>query len=760
MWLFKEIENALPVNRTKQSMAIAIVVFIMSMLVSLALIWQLEQQRMHAERLHLGVLASDKTYAIQTTIERALSATHAIGAMVRQSKGSTFEFEGIAEQLLPLYPSIKMLGLSPGGVITKVVPLQGNERAIGFNQLQDPLQSREAFLAKDTGQLTLAGPLKLVQGRLGMVARLPVFLEGSSPASKPVFWGFVSATLYFPEAIEGVRLHQLEEQGLAYQLSRTHPDSGHKQVLTASTAPLEAHPVVQQLTIPNNVWTLEVAPIKGWGNPVGLAVQAVLGIIFSLVLAYATRLLLELKHHKVGLESLVTRRTQEMTSAQNELQATLTEVKQLAFYDPLTKLPNRRLLQDRLQQALAVSARSGQHGALQFIDLDNFKTLNDTLGHGVGDLLLEQVGLRLTGCMREGDTVARLGGDEFVVMLESLSKDTSEALVQARKVGEKVLNAINQPYRLLEHDVNITPSIGVTLYSGHQDTMENLLKQADLAMYQSKTAGRNTLRFFDPAMQAVVSARVGLENDIRLGIQKDEFVLHYQVQINREGHTVGAEVLLRWKQPQRGMVSPADFIPMAEDTGLIIPLGGWVLEAACAKLVIWANDAATQHLTLAVNVSARQFRQPDFVPFVLRVLARSGANPNCLKLELTESMLVNDVEDTIAKMVALKASGVGFSLDDFGTGYSSLSYLKRLPLDQLKIDQSFVRDLMSDPNDAAIARTVITLGHSLGLTVIAEGVETQAQREFLAQQDCDAYQGYLFGRPLPAADFEQFIHAH
>ncbi len=741
-------------------MAIAATVFIMAMLVSLALIWQLEQQRMQTERLHLGALASDKTYAIQTTIERALSATHAIGAMVRQSKGNTFEFEGVAEQMLPLYPSIKMLGLSPGGVITKVVPLQGNERAIGFNQLQDPLQSREAFLAKDAGKLTLAGPLKLVQGRLGMVARLPVFLDGSNPASKHVFWGFVSAVLYFPEAIEGVRLQQLEEQGLAYQLSRIHPDTGHKQVITASIAPLGAHPVVQQLTVPNNVWTLEVAPIKGWGNPVGLSVQAVLGIIFSLVLAYATRLLLELKHHKVGLESLVTRRTQEMTSAQNELQATLTEVKQLAFYDPLTHLPNRRLLQDRLQQALAVSARSGQHGALQFIDLDNFKTLNDTLGHGVGDLLLEQVGLRLTACMREGDTVARLGGDEFVVMLESLSKDTAEALAQARKVGEKVLLAINQPYRLLEHDVNITPSIGVTLYSGHQDTMENLLKQADLAMYQSKTAGRNTLRFFDPAMQAVVSARMGLENDIRLGIQKDEFVLHYQAQINREGHTMGAEVLLRWKQPQRGMVSPADFIPLAEDTGLIIPLGGWVLETACAKLVMWANDAATQHLTLAVNVSARQFRQPDFVAFVLGVLARSGANPHCLKLELTESMLVNDVEDTIAKMADLKASGVGFSLDDFGTGYSSLSYLKRLPLDQLKIDQSFVRDLMNDPNDAAIARTVITLGHSLGLTVIAEGVETQAQREFLALQDCDAYQGYLFGRPLPAADFEQFINAH
>ena len=760
MLVFKKTQNLLALNRSKRSIAISAVVFIIVMLMSSALMWQLEQQRMTTEKKHLGALASDKTYAIQTTLERALSATYTLGAMVRQSKGNDFDFEGIAEKMLPAYPGINMFGLSPGGVVAKVVPLEGNERAIGFNQLQDPIQSREAYLARDTGQLTLAGPLKLIQGRIGLVARLPIFLDDISPPEKPVFWGFVYGVLHFPEVIEGVRLQQLEEQGLAYCLSRTVPGTSKKQVIAESIAPLGADPVVRQLTLPNSIWTLEVSPIKGWGNPVGLSVQALLGIIFSGVLAYTTRLLLELKHHKAGLELLVARRTREMASTQKELQATLTEVKQLAFYDPLTHLPNRRLPQDRLQQALAVSARSGQHGALQFIDLDNFKTLNDTLGHGVGDLLLEQVGLRLTACVREGDTVARLGGDEFVVMLESLSKNTTEALAQARAVGEKVLAAINQPYRLLKHDVNITPSIGVTLYSGQQDTIENLLKQADLAMYQSKTAGRNTLRFFDPAMQAVVSARVGLENDIRLGIQKDEFVLHYQAQINRDGHTIGAEVLLRWSQPQRGMVSPADFIPLAEDTGLIIPLGSWVLETACAKLVMWAKNEATSHLTLAVNVSARQFRQPDFVTFVLGVLARSGASPNCLKLELTESMLVNDVEDTIAKMVALKAGGVGFSLDDFGTGYSSLSYLKRLPLDQLKIDQSFVRDLMSDPNDAAIARTVITLGHSLGLTVIAEGVETQAQRDFLSKQDCDAYQGYLFSRPLPAVDFELFVQTH
>ncbi|MCF8157264.1 MAG: EAL domain-containing protein, partial [Rhodoferax sp.] len=429
------------------------------------------------------------------------------------------------------------------------------------------------------------------------------------------------------------------------------------------------------------------------------------------------------------------------------------EINRLAFYDPLTKLPNRRLMLDRLRQALAVSARSGRVGALFFIDLDNFKTLNDTQGHDMGDFLLQEIALRLTQCTRLGDTVARLGGDEFVVLIEELSENRDEAAALAETIGEKILAATGQPCPLAGLDYLITPSIGVTLYADHMQSTDELLKQADLAMYQAKSAGRNTMRFFDPAMQSVISARVGLEADIRNGILKDQFQLYYQPQINREAKTIGAEVLLRWPHPERGMVSPADFIPLAEDTGLILPLGNWVLETACTQLAQWAQVEPMKHLTLSVNVSARQFRQPDFVPYVLDLISYTGVNPKLLKLELTESLLVDNVEETTSKMIELKQIGVGFSLDDFGTGYSSLSYLKRLPLDQLKIDQSFVRDLMTDPNDAAIALAVITLGHSLGLAVIAEGVETQAQRDFLHNQGCDAYQGYLLGRPMSLADF-------
>jgi len=412
-------------------------------------------------------------------------------------------------------------------------------------------------------------------------------------------------------------------------------------------------------------------------------------------------------------------------------------------------------MQDRLRQTITASSRSGNYGALLFIDLDNFKTLNDTLGHDMGDLLLKQVAQRLTASVRAGDTTARLGGDEFVVTLANLSRGEVDAAAQTKAVGEKIIAALNQTYQLKDVPYHITPSIGATLFRGHQTEIEVLLKQADLAMYKSKDAGRNTLRFFDPVMETDVMKRVVLERDLREAVQMKQFLLYYQAQM-AGGQLIGSEALVRWQHPTRGMVPPTDFIPLAEETGLILPLGQWVLETACSQLAVWGSRPEMAHLTVAVNVSAHQFRQPDFVERVLEVLKNTGANPQRLKLELTESLFVSNVEELIEKMFALKATGVAFSLDDFGTGYSSLSYLKRLPLDQLKIDQSFVRDILVDPNDAAIARTIIALAQTLGLGVIAEGVETETQRDFLAKSGCHAYQGYLFSRPLPIEAFEAF----
>ncbi len=434
------------------------------------------------------------------------------------------------------------------------------------------------------------------------------------------------------------------------------------------------------------------------------------------------------------------------------------EIKHLAFYDHLTGLPNRRLLQDRLQHALASSERRGRAGALMFIDLDNFKTLNDTLGHDIGDKLLQQVAKRLELCVREGDTVARLGGDEYVILLEDLSLELLEAAAQAEAIGEKILFSLNQKYILATHEYYNSPSIGVTLFIGHEYVSEDLFKHADLAMYQAKKSGRNTLRFFDPEMQKSIDSRSSIEGQLRKALENKEFQLYYQIQVDSSGNPVGAEALIRWIHPERGMVSPAQFIPLAEESGLIVSIGGWVLDTACAQILTWQKSKQTSNLILSVNVSSKQFRQVNFVNEVQNAIQRHGIKPNLLKLELTESLLLDKIEEAIATMKSLKAIGVRISLDDFGTGYSSLQYLKRLPLDQLKIDQSFVRDIAIDESDKAIVQTIIVMAKSLKLEVIAEGVETDEQRHFLESAGCVHYQGYLFGKPMPIEQLEAFLY--
>ncbi len=425
----------------------------------------------------------------------------------------------------------------------------------------------------------------------------------------------------------------------------------------------------------------------------------------------------------------------------------------LAFFDPLTGLANRRLLFERLTHSLIATSRSHRKRALLFIDLDDFKTLNDTLGHHIGDLMLQEVARRLTHCIRETDTVGRLGGDEFVVMLEDLSETTENAAAQAKAVAEKILAAIAFPYVLAEHDCCSGSSIGISVFGDNENGMNEILQQADIAMYEAKAAGRNTIRFFAPELQASVNARASAEDEIRRAIQSNQFVLYYQPQV--DGHRlVGAEALLRWNHPTRGVVSPDEFIPLAEKTGLILPLGNWVLESACSQIAAWAKEKETADITVSVNISVRQIRHPGFVEQVLTTLDRTGANPQNLRLELTESMFVESFEEIISKMTMLKAHGLKFSVDDFGTGYSSLSYLKRLPIDALKIDRAFVHDIVTDGNSRAIAESIILLSRALGLSVIAEGVETEAQRDFLARIGCSSFQGWLFSQPLPIRDFQ------
>jgi diguanylate cyclase (GGDEF)-like protein/PAS domain S-box-containing protein len=430
------------------------------------------------------------------------------------------------------------------------------------------------------------------------------------------------------------------------------------------------------------------------------------------------------------------------------------QIHQLAHFDTLTGLANRLLLQDELAKAMGHCEQTGRRGALLFLDLDNFKALNDSRGPKVGDALLIEMGQRLKACVRDGGTVARSGGDEFIVLLDGLDADPKKAAGQAEQLAERIRSQLSEPVTLNSVEAKTTASIGIVLFAGAGESVDSLLKHADAAMYQAKDAGRNTIRFFDSNIQAALEDRLSLVDDLALATDKRELQLFFQKQVNAEGRVLGAEALLRWAHPGRGLVSPAQFIPLAEETGLIIPIGLWVLRAACAQLKSWHGTRGMRDLTLAVNVSARQFHQPDFVELVQRALLETGAKPSHLKLELTESVVLKNVEDAIAKMRKLKLLGIGFSMDDFGTGYSSLQYLSRLPLDQIKIDQSFVRDIVTDPSDAAIVQTIVAMTETLGLNVIAEGVETREQMEYLEHRGCHAFQGYFFGKPQPLPEFE------
>ncbi len=433
------------------------------------------------------------------------------------------------------------------------------------------------------------------------------------------------------------------------------------------------------------------------------------------------------------------------------------EIEKLAYFDPLTGLANRRLLFERLRHCLPLHERAGQVAALLFLDLDNFKDLNDVRGHVAGDRLLLLVGERISACTRTGDTVARIGGDEFVILLENIGSDQSEAVHHAATAGWKIIAAMREPFDIGGIDHHATCSVGAALST--DGTVETLMKRGDMAMYRAKHEGKNTLRFFDPVMEAEVTGRLAMEVELRESLRTSSFALHYQPQVDSTGRITGAEALLRWNNAAGEPVSPVEFVPVAEASGLIVPLGQWALRTACTQLARWSRLPGLGRMTIAVNVSVRQFRQPGFANEVLEIVDDCGIDPMLLKLELTESVMIDDVDDTIDKMLKLKKRGIGFALDDFGTGYSSLSYLKRLPLDQLKIDRSFVRDILENPNDVSIARSIVALSQSLGLGIIAEGVETQAQHAFLAEIGCGCCQGYLFGRPMEAAALEQMVAA-
>ena len=433
------------------------------------------------------------------------------------------------------------------------------------------------------------------------------------------------------------------------------------------------------------------------------------------------------------------------------------EIKQLAFFDSLTGLPNRRLLLDRLAQTLHSNERTGNHGALLFLDLDNFKAINDSYGHDSGDLLLQQAAVRIVDSVRAIDTVSRIGGDEFVVILQSLNQQESEAVIEAEIIAKRILYSLNVPYKIKGRDDLCSTSIGATIFQSNADSID-VLKQADIALYKAKESGRNVLFFFDPIMQTIINAQAEIKRDLKEALLQHQFELYYQVQVDDNGAPVGAEALLRWLHPTKGYISPADFIPIAEESQAIISIGDWVIDAACAQLKQWESNELTRTLSLSVNISAKEFRAENFVEKLKMTIRHHAINPSKLRFELTEGMLISDINGAIETMNKLNELGIYFELDDFGTGYSSLQYLKRLPVYQLKIDRTFVRDVVESVNEQGIVRAIIAMAEALQIRVLAEGVETKAQRQHLADIGCNYFQGYLFGKPVPIDQFEAALH--
>ncbi len=825
-------------------------------------IWKLEQQDIAQQRQQVTGLASDHARALQRSIESALSANNVLVALVRQSQGEVPKFESIGEQLLPFYPGIIALGLAPNGVVQRVVPRKGNEALLGFDQLQDPMQGTEAALARDSGQLTLAGPLHLVQGGVGLVGRHPVYLANPAGEGR-YFWGFTYVTIRIPEVLAAANLSSLEERGYQYRLARILPHSGQEQNISLSELPPGAQPVVQTLSLPNGQWFLAVTPTQGWGSPLRLLVRSLMGLLFSLLVGYVLRLLLQLKAHEKDLESLVQARTAEIFSTQQQLQATvdaipdillelddegrflqvdhahtnalgapaarllghhlwdvlpegasntlmaaleeaqqqgcssgrqvclpipgqgkrwfelsvarkastgdsapgyvllarditeqhaaLEKIEHLAHFDHLTGLPNRALLAERAAQAIAQQRQNGSTLAVLFLDLDHFKNVNDSLGHRLGDTLLVTLGQRLQSLARPQDTVSRLGGDEFLL----LALDTGPEA--AAELATKVLHSLSQPCQVDGHELSTTLSLGISIFPQDGEHFDTLYQRADAAMYRAKRSGRNRFSFFTADLEASSARTLLLENALHRALERQQFSLHYQAQVDlRSGHIIGAEALLRWHHPELGPISPAEFIPIAENSGMIVPIGEWVLATAARDAKRWL-DQGRGLKTISVNLSAVQFRHPQLLEMVSRCLDEAQLPGHQLELELTEGAAIDDPASALEVMEQLHQRGAHLSMDDFGTGYSSLSQLKRFPLGKLKIDQSFVRDVGEDASDRAIISAIIHMAQALGLRTTAEGVETETQRQFLLEQGCDEGQGYLFSRPLPAPAFEALL---
>lgn len=707
-------------------MLLALLAFALMAAANLTVLYVIERGRRDEERSAARYAALDAAADIQMEITQSLSTLHLLRAMVHESAGSAPNFERVAGQMLPSFPAVSALQLAPGGVVQRVVPVHGNERVIGHDLLKDPSRENEALKAVQTRRMTLAGPFTLIQGGTGMVARMPVFL--SRPEGEDPFWGFATALIRTDDLMRAAGIEQLPQLGYDYRLTRWIPGQSEEQVIAASVGTRIPASEIQQVVVPNGEWQLSVGRRGGWGSPWLIVFEASVSVFVAALVGGLTYMLLN--------QPLALRREVRMRTSELEFQAN---------HDDLTGLANRSLLCDRTEQAIRHARRVGSSVALLLADLDRFKTINDSLGHSIGDELLVTVSRRLAGILRESDTLSRLGGDEFVIVMADVRHEADVVTV-----CDKLIHALAQPVRVRGTVAYPGGSIGVAVFPRDGDSPETLLRNADAAMYRAKEHGRGRYCFYESSLNVRVKRRLALEAGLREAISRGELEVRYQPKLSTaSGRIVGAEALLRWISPSLGEVSPAEFVPLAEETGLIAGIGEWVLIEACRQLRIW-HDGGHQGMKVAVNLSALQFRQRNLAQRIEHIVRDAGVPASSLELELTESMVMENAEEAASLLDALRALGVSMALDDFGTGQSNLSYLERFPIDALKIDKSFIARAPEDDGAAAISRAVVALARNLDLRVVAEGVESPAHWNFVCESGCDEAQGFLFSRAIDA----------
>ena len=726
--------NAVKTNTAKRN-AIRLrilppIIFLVTLSIGLLIVnnyhslWKKEQTMLMSE------LVASQGSIIQRYLSQALSATHTLKSLVEVEQGKVENFNAYAKNIFDSLNGISNLQLAPNGIVQHIYPLEGHEKAIGHNILKDDKRRDDATLAVTNRELTLAGPFKLVQGGTAVVGRNPIFLKNSD--EKEIFWGFASVVIFLDDLLSATDLDTLKAKGYHYQLSNIHGNT--ENIFAQSHSDMgSAETIIQhKLAVPNGNWLLRVGREPEPWNHIALGLQILLAVCLSALIAHIANTLLR---RPIQLQQLVDEKTEALHK--------------LAFYDPLTKLCNRRLFNDLLTRMIATTERNGTQMALLYLDLDDFKRINDSLGHESGDQLLKVVGDRLSATVRKSDVVARIGGDEFCMLLPNIQSSTNAA-----KLAEKILNAIEKPIKLGTHSVRVTPSIGITIAPEDGTNSATLLKNADMAMYSAKENNRNNYQFFSSELNTRALERLILEKELTQAVENNEFVLHFQPQVCLDTRkTKRVEALVRWQHPHKGFLPPGAFIQFAEDSRLIIPIGAWVLEQACLQL----KQLDKSDLTVSVNLSPRQFADPNLLNTIKKALTNSGLEGSRLELEITETALMKNMENGIDTLEKIKALGIMVAIDDFGTGYSSLSQLKNLPADTLKIDREFIKDITESEDNLVITEVIINVGHKMGLTVIAEGVETEEELEIITKMKCDMAQGYFFSKPVDLETLKNYL---